>query len=69
MLPVERISMASGFIGGDPTRSSAAPRRRSAMPSLLPDYRGTWMLEVPALDPTRGPAGFNAALLEFLRGL
>ncbi len=40
------------------------------MPSLLPDYRGTWMLEGPGhWTQQEDPAGFNAALLEFLRGL
>ena len=71
VLPVERISMASGFIGGDhDTVVRGTQAQIDAMPSLLPDYRGTWMLEGPGhWTQQEDPAGFNAALLEFLRGL
>jgi pimeloyl-ACP methyl ester carboxylesterase len=71
VLPLERISMPSGFIGGDHdgvVRSTQA--RIDAMPSELADYRGSWILEGPGhWTQQEDPQGFNAALLEFLRGL
>ena len=71
VLPVERISMPSGFIGGDHDGVVRGTQTQiDAMPSLLPDYRGTWILEGPGhWTQQEDPAGFNAALLEFLRGL
>jgi pimeloyl-ACP methyl ester carboxylesterase len=71
VLPVDRISMPSGFIGGDhDTVVRGTQAQIDAMPSLLADYRGTWMLEGPGhWTQQEDPAGFNTALLEFLRGL
>ena len=71
VLPVERISMPSAFIGGDHDGVVRGTQSQiDAMPSLLTDYRGTWILEGPGhWTQQEDPAGFNAALLEFLRGL
>ncbi len=71
VLPVERISMPSGFIGGDHDGVVRGTQAQiDAMPTELPDYRGTWLLEGPGhWTQQEDPEGFNAALLEFLRGL
>ena len=63
--------MASGFIGGDhDTVVRGTQAQIDAMPSLLPDYRGTWMLEGPGhWTRKRTRPASTPALLEFLRGL
>ena len=68
VLPVDRISMPWGSSAVTTTPSSTSTRAQiDAMPSLLADYRGTWMLEGPGhWTQQEDPAGFNAALLEFL---
>ena len=71
VLPIERISMPSAFIGGDRDGVVTMSQGRiDAMPSELPDYRGSTILEGPGhWTQQEDPEGFNAALLKFLRGL
>jgi pimeloyl-ACP methyl ester carboxylesterase len=71
VLPIERISMPSAFIGGDRDGVVTMSQGRiDAMPSELPDYRGSTILEGPGhWTQQEDPDGFNAALLKFLGGL
>ena len=71
VLPVERIAMPAAFIGGDQDGVVKGTQNQiDNMPNLLPDFRGSTILEGPGhWTQQEDPEGFNAALLEFLRGL
>ena len=71
VLPIERMSMPSAFIGGDHDGVVRGTQNQiDAMPTLLSDFRGATILEGPGhWTQQEDPEGFNAALLKFLRSL